>query len=94
MAAATTPKRPDRREPQSSRTCEAAGTDAALPGWYVVKQGDTLWSIAERHYRPAGATSASTPRTGRRCAVRTASMPCQRVYLPPAPASARLDAQA
>ena len=85
MASATTPARPDRREPHSSRTCEAAGTDVALPGWYVVK--------ARRH----AVGHRRAPLQGRlalqahlrlepeaRCAVRTASSPasasiCRRV---------------
>ena len=89
MAAATTPKRPDRREPQSSRTCEAAGTDAALPGWYVVKQGDTLWSIAERHYKAGWRYKRIFASNRKRLRNPHRIFPCQRIYLPTAPGKAK-----
>lgn len=31
--------------------CEDAGVRVELPGWYVVRRGDTLRTIARRHYR-------------------------------------------
>jgi nucleoid-associated protein YgaU len=88
MASAVTPKRRDRGEPQWSRTCEAAGSDVTLPGWYVVKQGDTLWGIAERHYKAGWrykrifAANRKTIRNPHRI------FPCQRIYLPPSSAKA------
>jgi nucleoid-associated protein YgaU len=65
-----------------SRSCEGAGTAVELPGWYVVKEGDTLWSIAERHYG-AGRRYKHIYAANRR-RIRNAHWiePCQRVYLP------------
>ncbi|MBO0742826.1 MAG: LysM peptidoglycan-binding domain-containing protein [Hyphomicrobiaceae bacterium] len=65
-----------------SRSCETAGAAIALPGWYVVKEGDTLWSIAERHYG-AGRRYKRIYAANRR-RIRSAHWiePCQRVYLP------------
>ena len=65
-----------------SRSCETAGTTVELPGWYVVKRGDTLWSIAERHYG-AGRRYKRIYAANRR-RVRSAHWiePCQRIYLP------------
>jgi len=63
--------------------CQTAGANVPLPGWYVVKRGDTLWAIAERHYG-----------TGRRYRTIFAAnrgrlkrgpdfiLPCQQLYLP------------
>jgi nucleoid-associated protein YgaU len=68
-----------------SRTCATAGTSIELPGWYVVKKGDTLWSIAERHYG-AGWRYKRIYAANRRH-LRSAHWiePCQRVYLLRAP---------
>ena len=61
----------------------------ALPGWYVVKQGDTLWGIAERHYKAGWRykrilrLEPPTLRSPHRI------FPCQRIYLPPAPGKAK-----
>jgi colicin import membrane protein len=70
------------RVARRSRSCERAGTAVELPGWYVVKEGDTLWSIAERHYG-AGRRYKRIYAANRR-RIRSAHWiePCQRVYLP------------
>ena len=64
------------------RSCETGGTAVDLPGWYVVKRGDTLWSIAERHYG-AGRRYKRIYAANRR-RIRSAHWiePCQRIYLP------------
>jgi hypothetical protein len=68
------------RHAQVSHQCATQGVDAALPGWYVVKPGDTLWAIAERHYHKPMRYRA-IQRANRR--VRNANLiyPCQRLYL-------------
>jgi nucleoid-associated protein YgaU len=55
----------------------------ALPGWYVVKTGDTLWAIAERHYG-AGARYRTIFLANRERLKRGPDliMPCQQLYLP------------
>ncbi len=70
------------REKVASRSCETAGTKVELPGWYVVKPGDTLWSIAEQHYG-AGWRYKRIYAANRRL-IRSPHRisPCQRVYLP------------
>jgi nucleoid-associated protein YgaU len=63
--------------------CRAAGAEVALPGWYVVKTGDTLWAIAERHYG-AGARYRTIFLANRERLRRGPDviMPCQQLYLP------------
>ncbi len=53
-----------------------------LPGRYTVKRGDTLWSIARRHYRK-GKRYYRIVRANRR-KLRNPNLiyPCQRLYLP------------
>ena len=65
-----------------SGRCGAAGATVSLPGWYVVKKGDTLSEIAERHY--------GRWRTYRRIYAANRRVirqpdwiyPCQRIYMP------------
>jgi len=72
------------RQDAPSPTCEAAGTEIGVPGWYVVKEGDTLWAIAKRHYG-AGRRYRSIHAANRRRMRSPHSIhACQRVYLPPA----------
>ena len=60
-----------------------AGAKVTLPGWYVVKTGDTLWAIAERHYG-AGARYRTIFLANRQRLQRGPDliMPCQQLYLP------------
>ena len=60
-----------------------AGAKVRLPGWYVVKTGDTLWAIAERHYG-AGARYRTIFLANRQRLQRGPDliMPCQQLYLP------------
>jgi LysM repeat protein len=64
--------------------CSGAGAKVALPGWYVVKTGDTLWAIAERHYG-AGARYRTIFLANRERLKRGPDLilPCQQLYLPP-----------
>jgi hypothetical protein len=67
------------------RACETAGTAIELPGWYVVKAGDTLWSIAERHYGAGRRYKRIFAGNRRRIRSPHWIEPCQRIYLPRAP---------
>jgi len=64
--------------------CELAGVEVELPGWYVVKKGDTLWAIAKRHYA-AGSRYRGIYEANRRQLKKGPDwiLPCQRLYLPP-----------
>jgi nucleoid-associated protein YgaU len=66
----------------SSRRCEDAGADVSLPGWYIVKQGDTLWDIAERHYKAGWRYKRIFAANRKRLRSAHWIMPCQRLYLP------------
>ena len=68
----------------ASDRCETAGASVQLPGWYVVKKGDTLWAIAERHYG-AGARYRRIYKANQGRLPRGPDwiVPCQHLYLPP-----------
>ncbi len=47
---AATASREAKHRTRDSRKCRRAGEDVDPPATYIVKQGDTLWSISRRHY--------------------------------------------
>lgn len=67
----------------ASDRCKTAGASVQLPGWYVVKKGDTLWAIAERHYG-AGARYRRIYKANQGRLRRGPDwiVPCQQLYLP------------
>ena len=67
-----------------SERCQLAGVETELPGWYVVKKGDTLWAIAKRHYG-TGARYRGIYEANRGQLKKGPDwiLPCQRLYLPP-----------
>jgi len=67
----------------ASRSCETAGSQVKPPGWYVVKAGDTLWDIAQRHYGTGWRYKRIHAANRRRIHRASYILPCQRVYLPP-----------
>lgn len=77
------PRRTGRRsKAQRARDCRLAGTDVALPGWYVVKKGDTLWKIASRHYHKGRLYRLIYEANAGRIDHPTRIYPCQRLYIP------------
>jgi nucleoid-associated protein YgaU len=64
--------------------CENPGGEVSLPGWYVVRSGDTLWAIAERHYGAGWRYRRIWAANRRRLWSAHRIYPCQRVYLPAA----------
>jgi nucleoid-associated protein YgaU len=72
----------NRRKKASPATCKAAGRKARLPGWYVVKQGDTLSAIARRHYDRSGSYRRIRAANRRRIRNPHRIHACQRIYLP------------
>ena len=72
----------DRRRHTAPATCNNAGAKISLPGWYVAKNGDTLWGIARAHYgygrgyRRIHAANRRSIRNPDRIYV------CQRIYIP------------
>lgn len=72
----------DRRRHTAPATCSNAGAKISLPGWYVAKNGDTLWGIARAHYgygrgyRRIHAANRRSIRNPDRIYV------CQRIYIP------------
>ncbi len=73
---------PGRREERPVADCPAAGRQISLPGTYVVRNGDTLWRIAQRHY----GDGVAYPRIARanRATVPDPDLiePCQSLVLP------------
>ena len=75
--------RGDRRsKAQRARDCRFAGSNAALPGWYVVRKGDTLWKIASRHYHKGRLYRLIYEANTGRIDHPTRIYPCQRLYIP------------
>lgn len=66
----------------SSARCAAAGQQVSLPGWYVVARGDTLSSIAQRHYGAAKRYVRIAAANRSRIATEDLIYVCQRLYLP------------
>ena len=62
--------------------CKGAGRRVRPPAYYVVRSGDSLWSIAERHYRRGEAylKIQNSPRNDFEDP--DFIMPCQRIWLP------------
>jgi nucleoid-associated protein YgaU len=72
----------ERSRRQRSRSCESAGEQIEAPGWYVVQAGDTLWSIAHRHYGAGSRYRRIYAANRRHLSGPNRIWPCQRVYLP------------
>ena len=67
--------------------CAQAGVQIELPGWYVVRRGDSLWTIARQHYRSGRAYRLIYRANRKRIRGRKRLKPCQRLRLPlPEPA--------
>lgn len=62
--------------------CKAAGEAIDPPGYYVVKPGDNLWSISQRHYDQGARYGKIVKANARRIADPDLIFPCQRFYLP------------
>jgi nucleoid-associated protein YgaU len=79
----TTRRAARHRHGKASHLCKAAGTAIALPGWYVVRKGDTLWAIAHHHYGAGRRYRAIAAANRQRLHRPDRIFPCQRLYLPP-----------
>ena len=66
----------------ASAGCRTAGSRARRPGWYVVRGGDTLWSIAEVHYGTGERCRRILNANSRRLQRSSDIFPCQQIYLP------------
>ena len=62
--------------------CRKAGVEVDGAGWYVVRAGDTLWSIAEMHYGNGEAYRRILRANWQRIADADHLQPCQRLYIP------------
>ena len=62
--------------------CSRAGRTITPPGIYVVAAGDTLWDIADRHYRNGARYALLRRVNAGRIADADLIWPCQRLRLP------------
>jgi hypothetical protein len=70
------------RRKGAEHACRMAGNRTNVPGWYVVKRGDTLWKIAARHYGKGQRYPVIYRANTRRIADPNLIVRCQRIYLP------------
>jgi nucleoid-associated protein YgaU len=77
------------RHAKASHACERRGADVALPGWYVVKTGDTLWGISRHHYGNGRRYRRIAAANRRRLRGTDRIHPCERLYLPGVPRAER-----
>ena len=61
---------------------ERAGREASLPGIYIVKPGDTLWGIADRHYGKGARYTRIHRANLKRIPDADVIRPCQRIWIP------------
>ena len=66
----------------ATQACRRAGETIALPGWYTVARGDSLWKIANRHYRHGERYPIIVAANRRRIDNEDLIQPCQRFWLP------------
>ena len=71
-----------RRKKPAERVCTMAGRRTDVPGWYIVRRGDTLWNIAARHYGKGRHFPVIYRANKRRIADPDLIFRCQRIYLP------------
>jgi hypothetical protein len=64
-----------------SAACRKAGRKITPPGYYVVRDGDTLWDIADKHYAD-GAKLNLLQQGNPGLSDIDLILPCQRVYVP------------
>lgn len=62
--------------------CRMVGARTSVPGWYIVRRGDTLWKIAARHYGAGRRFPVIYRANTRRIADPNRLVRCQRLYLP------------
>jgi colicin import membrane protein len=61
--------------------CTDAGKTVSVGGWYVVKAGDTLSSIAKRHYGNGDRYTTILRANSRKISDPNLIFPCQRLYI-------------
>jgi nucleoid-associated protein YgaU len=66
----------------AEHSCRMAGNRVNVPGWYIVRRGDTLWKIAARHYGKGRRYPLIYQANVRRIADPNRIVRCQRIYLP------------
>jgi nucleoid-associated protein YgaU len=72
----------DRETGPSHESCWRAGVVVEGAGWYVVRQGDTLWTIAAAHYGNGRAWRRILDANWRKIKDPSCIYACQRLYIP------------
>jgi nucleoid-associated protein YgaU len=70
------------RKKAAEHTCAMAGRRVSVPGWYIVRRGDSLWKIAARHYGKGRHYPVIFRANARRIANPNLIFRRQRIYLP------------
>jgi nucleoid-associated protein YgaU len=70
------------RKKAAERAFAMTGRRINVPGWYVVRRGDSLWKIAARHYGKGRRFPVIYRANKRRISDPNLIFRCQRIYLP------------
>jgi colicin import membrane protein len=82
VVGAATPSREAKNRRRDGRKCQGAGDEVDPPATYVVKQGDTLWSISRRHYEKGHRFEKIVRANDRKIDDPDLIFPCQKLMLP------------
>jgi colicin import membrane protein len=82
VVGAAVPSQEAKNRGRDGRKCQGAGDEVDPPATYVVKRGDTLWSISRRHYEKGHRFEKIVRANDRKIDDPDLIFPCQKLMLP------------